>query len=89
MQFEEEHPVLSAIAEMLLFYAIIYAIYSFCFPAASLLPMSEYPPNRIIVLKADVPEPYYVSAPRNENLSDLIEILRSVEFPYILSLIHI
>ena len=83
MQFEEEHPVLSAIAEMLLFYAIIYGIYSFCFPSLSFLPVSEYPLNRIIVLKADVPEPYYMPAPRNENLSDLIEILRSVEFPYI------
>jgi len=82
-EFEEKHPVVSAIAEMLLFYAIIYGIFSLCFPSASLLPMDEWPFNRITVLKANVPEPYYVSAPRNENLSDLIEILKGIEFPYI------
>jgi len=82
-EFEEEHPVVSAIAEMLLFYAVIYGIYSLCFPSISLLPMDEYPLNRITVLKAKVPEPYYVPTQSNENLSDLIEILNGIEFPYI------
>jgi len=82
-ELEEKYPVASAIVEMLLSYAIIYGIFSFCFPSASLLPMSEYPLNRIVVMKANVPEPYYVPTQSNENLSDLIEVLNDIEFPYI------
>jgi len=82
-EFEEKHPVACAIVEMFLFYAIIYGTYSLCFPSVSLLPMDEFPLNRITVLKANVPEPYYVPTQSNENLSDLIEILKGIEFPYI------
>jgi len=82
-ELEEKYPVACAIAEMLLFYAVIYGIFSFCFPSLSLLPMDEFPLNRITVLKAKVPEPYYVPTQSNENLSDLIEILKGIEFPYI------
>ena len=81
-EFEEKYPVASAIVEMLLLYAIIYGIFSFCFPSASLLPMDKYPLNRIIAMKANVPEPYYVPTQSNENLSDLIDVLKGIEFPY-------
>jgi len=82
-ELEEKYPVASAIVEMLLFYAIIYGTFSFCFPSASLLPMSEYPLNRIVVMKANVPEPYYIVVNRTENLTELVEILKGIEFPYI------
>jgi len=82
-EFEEKYPVASAIAEMLLYFSVIYGIYSLCFPSLSFLPMDEFPLNRIVVMKANVPEPYYVPTQSNENLSDLVEILKGIEFPYI------
>jgi len=82
-EFEEKYPVASAIAEMLLYFSVIYGIYSLCFPSASLLPMSEYPLNRIVVMKGNVPEPYYIPTNRTENLTELVEILKGIEFPYI------
>ena len=82
-EFEEKYPVASAIVEMLLLYAIIYGTFSFCFPSASLLPMSEYPLNRIVMMKANVPEPYYIPTNRTENLTELVEVLNGIEFPYI------
>jgi len=82
-EFEGKYPIASAIVEMLLFYAIIYGTFSFCFPSASLLPMSEYPLNRIVVMKANVPEPYYIPTNRTENLTELVEVLNGIEFPYI------